>query len=345
MLGHSLSRSALCLLCLAAACTTPLPGDDGTSSGMGSISASVQLVRRSGGPAITRVQIEVQPAAVYQSLAYNSATGEYTGTVVVPSGTQTITASAYAGAELVGSGSATVVVSNHGAASVVIKILDNSTTPTPQDHGPIITSATATSVFPLVGEVISLQVTAIDPDSDPIAYQWSQDCGGTFGSPLTASTNWSNTIPENCVLTVTATSRGLSDVARISVAVGEGSGSVGLAAVFVPSPFIRSIALSGGGLSCTVPRSASDASCRPAIAQTTFLTAIVAFDPLPSDSGATVSLSNSCGGSSTAGTLDLPGGSATFTWTAPVSSGACLLTATVSREGLADSQSVAVAIL
>jgi hypothetical protein len=66
---------------------------------------------------------------------------------------------------------------------------------------------------------------------------------------------------------------------------------------------------------------------------------------MPSDSGATVAFTDNCGGATSGAAVDLEGGGATFTWTAPAGTATCLLTATVSREGLSDAQSVAVAIL
>jgi hypothetical protein len=66
---------------------------------------------------------------------------------------------------------------------------------------------------------------------------------------------------------------------------------------------------------------------------------------MPADSGATVALTDNCGGASSGTAVNVPDGTATFNWTAPTASGTCLLTARVSREGLSDAQSVAVAVL
>ncbi len=114
--------------------------------------------------------------------------------------------------------------------------------------------------------------------------------------------------------------------------------------LFVPVPYIQSIALSGAGLSCTILRSAADASCRPAVPPQSVLGATVTFDSMPIDSGATVLLTDGCGGTSVASAVDLVGGTASFTWTAPAAAGTCILTATATRDTLADHEDVAVAL-
>src|SRR5690348_1045889 len=56
---------------------------------------------------ITRVLAEVMPANVRQDLTYDATSGAFTGTLVVPPGIQTVTATAYAGDTVVGVGTAT----------------------------------------------------------------------------------------------------------------------------------------------------------------------------------------------------------------------------------------------
>lgn len=74
------------------------------------------------------------------------------------------------------------------------------------------------------------------------------------------------------------------------------------------------------------------------------LTASVSFDAMPADSGGDVNLTDGCGGASTRTSLDLPNGTATFSWTAPGSTKSCLITATATRDTLSDGETVAVAI-
>ncbi len=88
----------------------------------------------------------------------------------------------------------------------------------------------------------------------------------------------------------------------------------------------------------------ADASCRPAIAPGSVLTATVSFDAMPADSGGDVTLVDGCGGVSSRTALDLANGTATFTWTAPAYPATCDITATARRDTLSDSEQVAVAV-
>jgi hypothetical protein len=322
---------------------TPTPPPEDNASGMGSIQASVRLVT-SEGLTVTKVHISVMPAGVTQDLTYDPAEDQYTGLITAPVGTQTVTATAFAGGLLVGTGSATATVTKHGTAAITIKILDNASPGRAQDHGPIIASMSASTLTPMVGDTVTLQVTALDADGDPVAYQWSQDCGGTFGTPNAPTSTWLSNAATPCVITALVTSKGISDTAHVTISVQAATGGMGLSAIFIAAPYVSRVALSGSGLSCTVPRDASDASCRPAIARGSVLTASVTFDPMPADSGGDVVLADSCGGSSVRTALNLLAGTAAFTWTAPATSGSCILSATASREGLTDAERVAIAL-
>jgi hypothetical protein len=125
------------------------------------------------------------------------------------------------------------------------------------------------------------------------------------------------------------------------------TGAVAVSVEFVPAPYVASLTLTGGEFSppCTVARTASDASCRPALMAGTALTAAVSFDRMPADSGATVALTSNCGGATANPVVNLEMGTATFTWTAPASPSACLLTATVSRAGLTDALTVGLSVV
>ena len=327
---------------LGAGCGGAMGAQD-TSERMGFINAAVRLMT-SDGLTITRVHVSVTPAGVVQDLTYDSPTDQYVGLITTPTGSQTVTATAFAGPILVGTGTAVAAVTKRGTTGILIRILDNSA-PTPgQDHGPIITAISASTLTPMVGDVVDLAVSAFDPDGDPISYQWTQDCGGAFATPTASTSTWSSNSALPCVITAMATSRGVSDTAHLSLSVQAATGSVALTATFIPSPYVSRVTISGPGLSCDVPRDATDASCRPAIAPSSILSASVTFDPMPADSGATVMFSDSCGGSSTGTGVDLVAGTASFDWTAPAATTSCLLTAAVSREGLSDAEQVAVAV-
>ncbi len=109
-------------------------------------------------------------------------------------------------------------------------------------------------------------------------------------------------------------------------------------------PYVTAVVASGDYLSCSIPRDAPDASCRPAIDGGSVVTVTVHFDSLPVDSGAEVALSDSCNGSNVPSPPDLVGGTAAFQWTAPAGPASCVLTATVTRLSLADSQKIALAV-
>lgn len=313
-------------------------------AGLGTLNASVRLTARSGGPSITRVQVEVEPAGLFQALTYDTASGDYLGSIVVPTGPQTVTATAYSQTTLVGTGTTTVNVSSRGPTSIVIKILDNSTPPAAQDHGPVITAVSASNTSPGVNEVINVSVTAIDPDGDAVAYEWTQDCAGSFSSTVEPTPTWSDASAQSCVLTVKVSANGLSDVARLTINVVTVSSNATVSADFIAVPYVGQITLSGAGLYCSVARDATDASCRPAIPPSSALTATVSFDAMPTDSGGDVNLTDDCGGASTTTALDLPNGTATFSWTAPGATASCLITATATRDTLSDSETVAVAV-
>ena len=196
----------------------------------------------------------------------------------------------------------------------------------------------------MVGDTVRLEIIATDPEGDPISYQWDQDCLGSFTTQAAAATDWTTNNVQSCSITAIASSKGLSDRWHLSINVQPASGSVSMTTLFIPAPYIAQFALAGGDMVCTISRDALDASCRPAIAANTVLTATISFDPMPADSGGNVALTDGCGGAVTLTLLDLPNGTATFSWTAPAVFGACLLTATATRETLSDFQRVAIAI-
>ncbi|HZX42493.1 MAG TPA: putative Ig domain-containing protein, partial [Myxococcaceae bacterium] len=54
-------------------------------------------------------------------------------------------------------------------------------------------SITVSPAMPVAGQVVTLSVSASDPDGDPLTIAWTQTSPaqqGTFGSPSTASTTW-----------------------------------------------------------------------------------------------------------------------------------------------------------
>ena len=114
--------------------------------------------------AVTRVALVALPANVALDLSYQSSSGAFTGTLVLVSGTETLTATAYAGTTVVGTGSATVTVAAGQVTQVSITILDTTGAPPQPGHSPIITSF----VIPgsaQVGDHAAVSVTASGPRS------------------------------------------------------------------------------------------------------------------------------------------------------------------------------------
>jgi hypothetical protein len=88
---------------------------------IGSVSTVVKALTSRG--TLTRVSVTLAPANVTQGLTYNAIDGTFTGTLVVPVGSQTVAATAYIGTTVVGTGSALVTVTGDGSATAFIESL------------------------------------------------------------------------------------------------------------------------------------------------------------------------------------------------------------------------------
>jgi hypothetical protein len=298
---------------------------------------------------VTRINVAVTPANISQDLTYSN--GTFSGILVVPTGAQTLTATAYVGAQQVGTGTVTVTVTANTTSSAYIKILDATGSPPAPDHGPYITSLTASKNNPNTGESVALAATAVDPDGDALAYQWSEDCsGGTFTAPSAATTSWSSTMTGACNLTLTVTSKALKDTKAVQVVVFGGSGgsgggptgAVSVTGTFVAAPSIGEVRLYtySPGLSCDIYRSIADGDCRQPLFPTQKIWVYLNYSTTASTPN--VTLTDNCGGSTTPNSTY--SSYAYFNWTAPANTGACLLTATLSGDGMTDSFPVAVLV-
>jgi hypothetical protein len=140
----------------------------------------------------------------------------------------------------------------------------------------------------------------------------------------------------------------LSDSLSVSVvAFGSGggeegtTGAVNVSGVFIPNPRVNRILLpTNSSTVCSVYQGGNDGSCRQTVFPTQPLDAYVEFSSLPLDADVNVTIADDCGG--TAGGVYLDGGGAYFNWTAPSTEAVCLLTATLTRDGLQDSMSIAI---
>jgi len=136
------------------------------------------------------------------------------------------------------------------------------------------------------------------------------------------------------------TAQGKSDSKSASIAIAEATGSIDVLVTYVPQPVISSIAFSSGSTTlATVARNAADATIRVPFHKGTAYTIIFSFDPWPTG---TVALTDSCGGTIVQPVFAANATSASATWTPTVSSGACVVVATLTRETLSDSLFVVV---
>ncbi|HEY6912156.1 MAG TPA: hypothetical protein VI356_22445 [Myxococcales bacterium] len=175
---------------------------------------------------ITRVSVQVVPAGVSADLS-RDAGGTFSGTLSVPTGAQTVNATAWAGLSVAGTASAAVTVVKGQTARVAITILDATGAPPQPDHSPVITSLSASASAAIVGDRISLSAAATDADGDAISFLWTaapSGCG-TFSAAGSASTAFTAAAAGNCVVTVAATARGLSDTRSTTIAISGGGGA------------------------------------------------------------------------------------------------------------------------
>lgn len=293
---------------------------------------------------ITRVTVTTSLSSVPTDLSVDAGNpGRFTGTLVVPVGTQTVTAQAFNGNVQVGIGSATVTVTKGGSQLAQITILD-ATGPAPgPDHSPVVTSL-VTPVFVQVGDASTLTASAMDADGDPVSFSWAASATGcgTFPPSTGSSTVFTAVVPGNCTVTVTATANGKSASKSAPIRIDPATGSIAITVQYVPNPIIGSISFASGATTlATVARNASDATLRTAFHKGTPYTVTIGFDPWPTG---TVALADSCGGTIQPQPLVFVGNAttATATWTPAAVGDVCLVTATVTRETLSDSLFVVV---
>jgi hypothetical protein len=287
---------------------------------------------------ITRVTVD--GAGRSQELALNFATGTYDGTIFLPSGSQSLVASAFASDTLVAQSRPTPVEVQPGAITrVVIRILDLSMQGPPV-YGPIIDSLT----FPTsteAGASVSFAISVVAPAGDPVTYQWSSSCAdSTFSAPTAGTTSWSKPTEGACTITVLATSNGFTTAQSFGIIVfpaGAGSGAVNVSGVLVTAP---QMFLSLPEVGCFT-EIGLNASCPGTIASpSTAQFQLSVFNWGNSPPG-TLELSDSCGGRF--GTSSRSPGDIVGFWLPPVGGGLCILTArAVNGDGLVSTVTAAV---
>lgn len=202
--------------------------------------------------------ITAQPANVSQALTYSATTDTYVGTLVLPVGTQSLTAQGYVddGAGnpvLVASGSSSVDVVG-GTRVTVLMNLQDLTPPVPQpDIAPFIRGMSITGT-PRVNTFVGLAVSAIDLDGDPLTYQWTSDCPtSVFTRPTSSYTEWGTRDAGPCRLQVTVTARGVTLTQSFNLHVAAlttpQTGEVDVEAEYIARPLVTAIHIQGPGLS------------------------------------------------------------------------------------------------
>jgi hypothetical protein len=292
---------------------------------------------------ITHVRVTITPAAITQDLTVDPQDPtRFTGTFSVPVGTHTVAVEAFSGGEKsLGTGSASVTVQKSATVQAQIEILD-ATGPAPgPDHSPVVTSL-VTPTSAQVDDQLVLAATAVDEDGDPMTFSWTASPAGcgTFAAPAAASTSFTARLLGACAVTFTVTANGKSDRKSASILIAAATGSIDVVVTYVPQPVISSIAFSTGATTvATVLRTAPDATIRAPFHKGTAYTVSFSFDAWPTGS---VALSDSCGGTIGQPAFVPNATSASAIWTPAATGVECVLTATVTREALADSLFVVV---
>lgn len=281
---------------------------------------------------ITRVTVTITPAGVTRDLTVDPQNPtRFTGTIVVPVGTQTVQADAFAGSTPVGTGNAIVTVAKGAQMQALITILDSTGAIPGPDHSPVVTSLVA-PVLAEVDDQSTLTATAMDGDGNAMAFLWDASPAGcgTLATPTALSTGFTAKLIGTCTVTFTVTANGKSDARSALIQIGPATGSIGVTVTYVPQPLISSISFFRGSTQvATVTRTAADATIRALFHKNTAYTVNLSFDPWPTG---TIALTDSCTGTIVQPVFVADATSASATWTPTVDSGACVVTATLTRE-------------
>jgi hypothetical protein len=293
--------------------------------------------------AVGITRLTVAAAGQTQDLVQNPFTGTFDATLILPSGAQSVVASAFSGDTLVGQSRPTTVEVQAGVVTrVLLRILDL-TSSAPPVFGPIVDSLS----FPTTTEAgasATFALSVVAPAGDPVTYNWTSDCqDATFSAPQAATTGWSKAAQGPCTISVVATSNGFSVSQHFIIVVfpaGSGGGAVTVNGELVTTP---SIFLNMPG--CFVATDfGNNSSCAVAVASPTtdfYELNVRAWGALSTPG--TLDLSDNCGGrfgTSTQQPQDVTG-----FWLPPVDGGICLLTArAVNGDGLVATLTVAILV-
>jgi hypothetical protein len=309
-------------------------GGAGTQTGTGSSQGFIQArISALYAPTqITRITLTVSPENLSQDLTYNPSDASFTGSITVPAGDHTVTATAYVGTTVVGTATAPVTVTRNQTASVTLTIRDGPA-PVP-GYGPVVSTLTVPQTRVGIGDQVNVSVTTLESDSSPMSIVWSNapsGCG-TFANTSSASTTWRAATAGVCTITVTVSAGSKQDSRSVDVTVyQQGVGTVSVTGSFVEFPHIDLFYFQVGDSAVAIARTGTDATLHELLARSQVYRVGLYWDLVP---GGTPALQDSCGGNlEPFGGYD---GHYEWNWTSPVTQQACILTATLTYGDMVD---------
>lgn len=292
------------------------------------------------------VEVDAAPAGISAELTLDPETGRFSGSLVLPAGLQTLTVRALSDVnndgslEIVAVGSGQASVAENQTASVVVVLMDLTPPPPVPDHRPIITSAGVSNSNPAAGEVVSVWVSAVDVDEDPMTYAWTVTCNAgevSIADPAAAATTFTVSAAATCSVSATVSANGKSISANMAVRVG-GAGQADVTISFAAPPVVTQVFINdpASGFVCGIDRDDTEATCADPLSKGAVADIFLALDEGSDGSQASVDV---CGGLVTR--LEAGPGIAHFTWEVPQASGVCLVTGIAARDGYMDAFPVA----
>lgn len=295
------------LLALVSGCSAP-PDEGGVSVGVSAQALSAADV--------TKITVTVSGPGIAPDIVQDlvQTNGQWGGIIGgIPAGSnRTVAANAYdAGNAKIYSGQVSGVTVTSGVTAAVILVLQDQATPSPfENSAPRITGLLASSSQVEPGQPVSLTLTAVDADGDPLTYLWSAPAG-SFAGGGTATPTWTAPGAEGDDVLSASVTDGKGGQAGISltIAVFSNDGGVGVSVVFNTWPVVSQVTATPGQVDVGK-------------------TSVLDVQAVDGDGDAlTYAWSDSgCGGSFSDATAKSP------TWTAPASvppSGSCALVVTV----------------
>jgi hypothetical protein len=289
----------------------------------------------------TITRVAVLAGGQTQDLSFNPNNNTFSGSMFVPSGSQVVIARAFQRDELIGeSAPVTVEILPATVTAVMLRIPDQA--PNHPSYGPILDSFT----FPTTAQVgvpVIFTMAVVAPVNDPVIYAWTTNCAdSTFSAPGAATTSWTSASPGPCVISVVATSNGISINRSFSITAfppGPPSGELDATGDFITGPTLE---LNVNELNCDV-RTGTDASCQGSAASPRVFTIGLAPLSWGQSTPGRLEFSDDCGGTFSHNRTDTF--FASQFWLPPVAGGVCIITGrATSIEGSTATLSAAVLV-